>query len=105
MSDNKQPDPVPNGHPALWDLIISDMKGRDELGLKNYGTRLQPFNGRSAIKDVYEELLDGMVYLKQLQFELHSISTQIKEVAEMMAQSEAKEKLENVSSKIETFLL
>lgn len=102
----KQPDPIPNHHPALWDLIISDMKGRDELGLKNYGTRLQPFNGRSAIKDVYEELLDGMVYLKQLQIELHTISSQIKEVADMMAeQTEVKEKLDSVTSKLETFLL
>ena len=40
------------------------MKERDEVGLKRYGTRLQPFNGRDMLLDAYAEALDLVVYLK-----------------------------------------
>lgn len=61
----EQPAPVANKRPAVWDLVIEDMKGRDQTGLARYGTRLQPFNGRKALQDLYEELLDAVVYTRQ----------------------------------------
>jgi hypothetical protein len=45
--------------------MIADMKTRRELGGERYGTALQPFNGRDALVDAYEEALDLAVYLKQ----------------------------------------
>jgi hypothetical protein len=51
--------------PAVWDLVLEDMKARDQLGMHRYGTRLEPFNGRDALQDAYEEALDLAVYLKQ----------------------------------------
>ena len=65
MSINDQPPPQRNGNPAVWDLVIADMKARDQLGRERYGTPLQPFNGRDALVDAYQEALDLAVYLRQ----------------------------------------
>jgi hypothetical protein len=62
---NEQPAPIPNEWPAVWDLVIADMQARDSVGRQRYGTRLQPHNGRDALRDAYEEVLDLAVYLRQ----------------------------------------
>ena len=64
-----QPDPKPNNLPAIWDLVIQDMQERDEDGFNRYQTRLQPFNGRDALFDAYQECLDLAVYIRQAIFE------------------------------------
>lgn len=61
----EQPKPTANSHPAIWDLVIEDMRNRDKLGENRYGTRLQAFNGRDPLIDAYQEALDLVVYLKQ----------------------------------------
>jgi hypothetical protein len=61
--------PVKNENPAVWPLVIADIKSRDKFGLKKYGTQLQGFNGRDALVDMYQELLDAVVYCRQLIFE------------------------------------
>lgn len=77
-----EPAPLPNDKPALWDLviedvkemsahltlipIIADMRARDVFGRAKYGTPLQAGNGRDAIVDAYQEALDLCVYLKQV---------------------------------------
>jgi hypothetical protein len=63
---DEQPDPTPNELPAVWDLVLEDMRKRDELGRQRYGTRLQPHNGRDSLRDLYEELLDAVAYTRQL---------------------------------------
>lgn len=60
----EQPKPIPNHRPASWDLVIADMRERDRIGTAKYGTRLQPGNGRDALRDAYEEALDLVVYLR-----------------------------------------
>lgn len=60
-----QPNPVPNDSTPIWDLVISDMKARDNLGRERYGVPLQANNGRDSLRDLYEEELDKIVYLKQ----------------------------------------
>lgn len=62
---SEQPKPTKNDRPAVWDLVIEDMKARDAIGQQRYGTRLQPFNGRDSLQDAYEEALDLAVYLRQ----------------------------------------
>ena len=80
-----QPLPVPNDGPSMHDLvgedlvamwpprrvavIIGDLQARKRLGLERYGSLLQAHNGRSALRDLYEELLDAAVYAKQVQEE------------------------------------
>lgn len=49
----------------IWELVIQDMQDRHESGIKKYGTPLQAFNGRNALIDAYQELLDLCVYLRQ----------------------------------------
>lgn len=93
----EQAPPEKNDHPAIWDLVIDDVKhrfakdgdkdpedglaanmavkdmeDRDQEGLRKYNTRLQPFNGRNALVDAYQEFLDGAVYLRQKIFELEN---------------------------------
>jgi len=41
------------------------MKARRKMGIEKYGTPLQPNNGRNALIDAYQEVLDLAVYLKQ----------------------------------------
>ena len=60
-----QPSPKPNEETPIWDLVLEDIKERDKLGLKKYGVRLQPFNGRNSPLDAYEEILDLVVYFRQ----------------------------------------
>lgn len=61
--------PTPNDQPAVWDLVIDDMRARDKFGKKKYNTRLQPHNGRDYLVDAYQEALDLCVYLRGAIFE------------------------------------
>jgi hypothetical protein len=69
--------PVPQfdaSKPSVTEIVISecseeltsDFLARLEKGLQTYGTPLQPFNGRNALLDLYEEVLDACQYSKQL---------------------------------------
>lgn len=112
----RQPNPIPNNFPAVWDLVFQDLqsnepaektpeaelfymatslataiksmkmgrvtfeealvaasedaKKRNEFGIAKYGTPLQPFNGRDALQDAYEEALDLVAYLQQYKYEV-----------------------------------
>ncbi len=79
--------PTKNDGAAIWDLVIGDfkrasigvdypdmtvccdvlcdMRERDVLGFERYGVRLQANNGRNAVVDAYQELLDGAAYTRQ----------------------------------------
>lgn len=68
MKEVNKPEPAPDATKtgsAIWDLVIADMKERDESGSKKYGTRLRAFNGRNALIDAYQEALDLAVYIRQ----------------------------------------
>ncbi|HWU22205.1 MAG TPA: hypothetical protein VN088_11815 [Nocardioides sp.] len=65
LREGDQPLPVPNSRPAIQDLVIADMAARRQVGIARYGTPLQPFNGRDALQDAYEEALDLATYLRQ----------------------------------------
>ena len=58
--------PKKNKNPAVWDLVMADIKERDKNGEAKYGVRLQTFNGRNAEVDAYQEVLDLIVYFRQL---------------------------------------
>lgn len=58
--------PVINASRDIQSLVIADMERRRELGIQRYGTALQCFNGRDALLDLYEELLNACMYAKQL---------------------------------------
>jgi hypothetical protein len=53
------------GHPG----IAQDIEARIAIGERKYGKRLQSFNGRDAVKDLYDEVLDALNYAKQIEIE------------------------------------
>lgn len=61
-------------HTASYNLVanytIKNMEERRRLGIERYGTPVQPFNGRDALVDAYQESLDLLVYLKQCECEM-----------------------------------
>lgn len=61
----EQPMPTPTGAPSVQEMVIADIHARMQVGLERYGTLLQPGNGRDALRDLYEELLDGACYARQ----------------------------------------
>lgn len=74
----KEPKPIKNDYPAVWDLVIADIQNRDRFGEAKYKTRLQPFNGRNVLVDLYQEMLDGIVYIRQLIYEQENQAKMIK---------------------------
>jgi hypothetical protein len=66
--DATQPEPAPakNDRRVIQDLVIEDIQRRKAQGLAKYGTLLQAFNGRDALVDLYQELLDACQYVRQL---------------------------------------
>lgn len=92
--DEHQPAPRTNSSPAIQDLVITDLRNmsvsldrephidddaygrviadieaRKEIGLQRYGTLLQAHNGRDALLDAYQEVLDLCQYLRQVKEE------------------------------------
>ena len=58
--------PKVNRYLFIQDQVIRDIVERKALGIRRYGTALQPFNGRDALRDAYEEAIDLCMYLKQI---------------------------------------
>jgi hypothetical protein len=69
---DSQPTPIPNDGPNCQDYVIGAIEERKELGMKKYGTLLQPGNGRDMLQDAFEEALDMTVYLAGLLMERDS---------------------------------
>lgn len=59
-----EPMPTPSKDDVLPE-VIKDLEARSIVGQKKYGTVLQANNNRYALMDLYQELLDGIMYLKQ----------------------------------------
>jgi hypothetical protein len=62
----EQPMPAPNDSPSVQGMVIADLEVRLQVGIQRYGTPLQSHNGRDALRDLYEELLDACCYIRQL---------------------------------------
>ena len=65
IADGVQEEPRPVSSRPIWELVVEDMRARDELGRRRYGVPLQAGNGRDALRDAYEEALDLVAYLRQ----------------------------------------
>jgi len=61
--------PTKNSLPSMHEQARQDLEARKSLGIKRYGVALQPANGRDAIRDGYEEALDGAAYGAQAVWE------------------------------------
>ena len=60
----KQKTPTGNGA-DVTEQVINDLEARSVVGKKKYGTVLRTNNGRDALTDLYQELLDACCYMRQ----------------------------------------
>jgi hypothetical protein len=59
-------EPTPNGEgDDVASLVHEDLERRVEEGAEQYGERLTTENGRDALVDAYQEVLDTALYLRQ----------------------------------------
>lgn len=61
--------PIPNRNQPIAELVVKDLELRTKHGIKEYGVALQPWNGRDAMLDLYQEVLDASVYCRQVMVE------------------------------------
>lgn len=54
------------GKTPVAEYVLADIEARVKLGKKRYGTLLYTNNGRSALWDLYQELLDAVMYCRQV---------------------------------------
>lgn len=54
---------------AVREALIKDMSDRDAWGRSKYKVPLQPYNGRDALIDLYQEFLDATAYTMQYRLE------------------------------------
>lgn len=60
-----QPTPVANDRADIQSLVVADIAERKRIGIERYGRALQPHNGRDALVDAYQEVLDLAMYVRQ----------------------------------------
>lgn len=61
-----RPEPPPKpGKKTVLGLVQKDLKDRAEFGKAKYGSYLMTGNGRDALKDLYDEILDAAMYARQ----------------------------------------
>lgn len=89
---DSQPMPTRNDHEDIQSMVIDDIGARRLIGIRRYGTALQPNNGRDALVDLYEELLDACMYIKQAIVERDLAVPAINRVTERILADIAKER-------------
>lgn len=60
----KQPTPKGSGNPILG-MVLADLTNRALEGKEKYGEPLKAHNGRNSLWDLYQELLDAAMYIRQ----------------------------------------
>lgn len=60
----KQQAPKGSGNPILG-MVLADLTNRALEGKEKYGEPLLAHNGRNALWDLYQELLDAAMYIRQ----------------------------------------
>jgi len=56
--------PTGDGKIVLFE-VMHDLMDRAKVGREKYGTYLKTNNGRDALMDAYQEMLDACMYLRQ----------------------------------------
>ncbi len=61
-----EPEPNPTkGQKTIYPLVIADIEERAKVSKPKYGKYLESHNGRNALIDAYQEVLDLAMYLRQ----------------------------------------
>lgn len=77
-----EPPPAPSTGADVWPLVVKDMEERNRIGTAKYGTPLRTGNGRKALVDAYQEVLDLAVYLRQEIEEREVLDFKVKTIRE-----------------------
>lgn len=80
--EHEQALPTRNERESIQALLIKDIEARTQIGIQRYGTPLQAFNGRDAIRDAYEEALDLATYFKQVSVEKADFAERLRALME-----------------------
>lgn len=83
----------------VWPLVIKDMADRDRLGRAKYGIPLRIHNGRDALVDAYQEVLDLSVYMRQEIEERQALIGAIEDVKRIPGLEQTS--IENIGSLLE----
>lgn len=83
--------PVP-GELNVQDLFLEYLHYRFQLGEKKYGTSLETFNGRNALRDALDEATDLALYLQQKVNEQEEETRMIRAALELVDQARAEDK-------------
>jgi hypothetical protein len=62
--------------------FIRMLAEREKQGIATYGRSLETFNGRDALRDIKEELIDAWQYLIQLEMERDALREQCRQLSE-----------------------
>lgn len=69
-------EPLPvKGNVVVVEAVIADHRERAEFGRAKYGRLLETNNGRNALVDLYQEVMDASLYAKQALMEYDDIQT------------------------------
>ena len=82
----EQPAPSPGGEPVtprLKELFPALLEERERQGIAQYGRSLETWNGRSAFRDLIEELVDACQYSLQLEMERADLARWFGEALEL----------------------
>lgn len=67
----------------VFEALIKEIKGRSEHGRREYGGEgFYPFDGTNSLQDLFEELLDALVYLTKLRMERERITSKLRDAFE-----------------------
>lgn len=70
--EGDQPLPTLGGE-SVFTEVRRRLNEREATGIRRYGRSLETFNGRSACRDLQEELLDGLAYATQVEMEHRAV--------------------------------
>lgn len=65
----------------IFALVHADLDARNEKGLREYGKTLTAFDGRDTHRDLYEELLDAVMYERKRQVEREAALAAVDRIA------------------------
>lgn len=92
-----QPPPLA-GQTDITPLVIADLEARREMGIAKYGVPLTVENGRDHAMDMWQEMLDMVVYAKcmlvkraQLKIRMRSVIDQMYRYADVDIEAMAEE--------------
>jgi hypothetical protein len=62
--------------------VVADFESRAKAGTEKYGVFLHTHNGRDALMDLYQELVDGAMYARQASLEAEDRDIEIMAIYE-----------------------